>query len=229
MFKCVIFTLCLPLIMANPLDSLTFESTPILPRFPLTRPLLRPRYDPSRRIVGGQIVNITETPWQISLQDRYFHICGGSIIAQNFVLTAAHCTDRNTAKNLMIRAGSDLYKSGGIMVQVAEIHQNPLFNRQTVDYDYSILKLAESLTYSSQISPIGLPAQDEDVEDDTICFVSGWGTTQSSSESRDKLRGALVPKTNQKRCDKAYGIFGGITDRMICAGFQKGQVDACQG
>lgn len=207
---------------------------PFIVADPLIRPLFRPRYDPYRpsqsgKIVGGQIINITDTPWQISLQDRDFHICGGSIISPKFVLTACHCTDGNIARNLGIRAGSDLYKSGGIKIQVAKIHQHPSFNRFNIDYDFSILELATDLEFSSTVGSINLPEQGESVEDDTVCLVSGWGNTQSSSESRDVLRGALVPKSNEKECNKAYASFGGITARMICAGFKKGQVDACQG
>ena len=202
---------------------------------PLTKPLLPPRFDPfarpdsSGRIVGGHVIKITEASWQISLQDRDFHICGGSIIHPKFVLTAAHCTDGAFVSTLNIRAGSDYYRTGGIKVKVAKIHQHPSFSYITIDYDYSILELESELKFSDKIGTIGLPKHDEDVDDNAMCLVSGWGNTQNSSQSRDKLRGALVPKTNQEMCKEAYQFFGKITGRMICAGFEKGQVDACQG
>lgn len=60
-------------------------------------------------------------------------------------------------------------------------------------------------------------------------MVTGWGNTQSATESRLKLRGAEVPIVNQEKCEEAYKRYGGITARMICAGFDQGGKDACQG
>jgi trypsin len=181
------------------------------------------------KIVGGLEINIELAPYQISLQDRGFHICGGSIISENFVLTAAHCTHGNSAKSLKIRAGSDKYRSGGVLIQVEEIIQHEDFNYQIIDFDFSLLKLDQSLEFSEKIRSIALPEQNEVVEDDTLCFVTGWGNTQNVQESREKLRAAFVPSVNQTSCTEAYESFGGITDQMICAGFRRGQVDACQG
>lgn len=119
--------------------------------------------------------------------------------------------------------------SGGTIVKVKAIHQHEKFDPYLIDYDFSVLELETPLELSDKIQPIELPKLDEKVEDGVMCFVSGWGNTQSSSESREVLRGAFVPSFNQDQCNEAYGMYGGITERMICAGYQKGQVDACQG
>jgi trypsin len=193
--------------------------------------LLNPRFIRLNqgKIVGGIQIGIEDAPYQISLQSRNFHICGGSIISQNFVLTACHCTDGSSARDLQIRAGSEKYASGGVAIQVKRIIQHEKYNYFNIDYDFSLLELAETIQYSLQIQPIQLPEQDEPVEDDTLCLVSGWGNTQSAQEPRDKLRAAYVPSANQEECHEAYKAFGGITDRMICAGYKKGGKDACQG
>lgn len=199
--------------------------------FILATPLIRPSFPPppTGKIVGGIPISIEEAPYQISLQTQGFHICGGSIIAPNFVLTAGHCTYGNQAKYLTIRAGSNLYRSGGVVIQVERIIQHENFDYYTIDFDFSLLELETALVFSDQIQPIALPSQDEPVDDDTLCIISGWGNTQNAQESKEKLRAAYVPSVNQKECEAAYSSFGGITDRMICAGFKKGQVDACQG
>lgn len=114
-------------------------------------------------------------------------------------------------------------------MQVEKIIQHENFNYNDIDYDFSLLKLEKSLDYSDKIQPISLPEQDESVDDDTLCFVTGWGTTQNTQESREQLRAAYVPSVNQQECAKAYNNINEITNQMICAGFRKGQVDACQG
>lgn len=181
------------------------------------------------RIVGGLPIDIVDAPYQVSLQDRGFHICGGSIIGPNHVLTAAHCTYGASASSFTIRAGSSFYRNGGVTVQVEKIIQHEKFDYYNIDYDFSVLRLAESLNFTDSIKAVQLPEQDEEVEDGSLCFVSGWGTTHNSAQSREKLRAAFVPSVNQDDCAYAYSNFGPITNQMICAGFKKGQIDACQG
>lgn len=185
------------------------------------------------KIVGGNIIGIEDAPHQISLQIKgnpsSFHTCGGSIIAPNLILTAAHCTDGSSANRFQIRAGSAKYSSGGVEVNVEKIFQHEKFDYYTIDYDFSILKLEKNLEFSDKIKPVKLADLYKDVADGTNLTVSGWGNTQSSQESREILRAAFVPKFNQAKCNEAYKSYGGITDRMICAGFPSGGVDACQG
>jgi trypsin len=197
----------------------------------IATPFLKPRFLPpfSSKIVGGLPIGIEVAPHQVSLQLREFHICGGSVISECFILTAAHCTDRVSEKDLKVRAGSALYRSGGALIPVREIIQHEKFDFFTIDYDFSLLKLVTQLKISELIKPVALPLQNEEVPDNTLCLVTGWGNTQSVQESREKLRGAFVPSVNQIECNEAYNEFGGITDRMICAGFKVGQIDACQG
>uniref|UniRef100_U5EZJ4 trypsin n=1 Tax=Corethrella appendiculata TaxID=1370023 RepID=U5EZJ4_9DIPT len=181
------------------------------------------------KIVGGFPINISDAPYQISLQNRGSHICGGTIISSTHVLTAGHCTDGSSVSNLRVRVGSSRHASGGQIVSLKRITQHPQFDYSTIDYDFSLLELAQPLQFDNNRQPLGLPEQDEPVADGTLCIVSGWGNTQSVTESRASLRAAQVPSYNQNECDRAYRQYGGITDRMICAGYTAGGKDACQG
>lgn len=62
-----------------------------------------------------------------------------------------------------------------------------------------------------------------------MVITSGWGNTLSSSESRNQLRTVQVPIVNHEACQAAYLGFGQVTERMICAGYENGGKDACQG
>lgn len=225
------FCILVSVLLVSAYGSVLPESDLLLPTLP------RPRYGQynavasprGNRIVGGFEIDITDAPHQVSLQSRGSHICGGSIISPNWVLTAAHCTDGASVSNLRVRVGSTKHASGGEVVSISRIVQHPQFSYSTIDYDYSLLQLAKSLSLSNSSQVIALPEQNEPVPDGTLCEVSGWGNTQSITQSRDKLRAAYVPSYNQAQCNKAYNMYGGVTDRMICAGFQQGGKDACQG
>jgi len=187
----------------------------------------RPRLD--GRIVGGYVIDITDSPYTVSLQTTA-HFCGGSIIGKRWVLTAAHCTDGQSASNFRVRVGSTTHAANGTLVNVARIVQHQNFSFYTIDWDFSLLELETDLTFDSTTQPIRLARQGKQYPDNTPCIVTGWGNTQSSDEPRDRLRAAIVPTVNQDICSDAYTDFGGVTDRMICAGvLPDGGKDACQG
>ncbi|KFB42846.1 trypsin [Anopheles sinensis] len=182
-----------------------------------------------QRIVGGFEIDVAETPYQVSLRFFENHGCGGSILNSKWVLTAAHCTFQVPLSALSVRYGSSLHAFGGTVVPVKRVVEHPGYNPTTIDYDFSLLELESEVTFSEVVRPVALPEQDEPVEDGTLTTVSGWGNTQSDSESNEVLRAANVPTVNQQECVDAYAIHEGVTDRMLCAGYKQGGKDACQG
>uniref|UniRef100_A0A182MAL4 trypsin n=1 Tax=Anopheles culicifacies TaxID=139723 RepID=A0A182MAL4_9DIPT len=141
---------------------------------PLPRYLPKPHHDVGHRIVGGFEIDVSETPYQVSLQYFNSHRCGGSVLNNKWVLTAAHCTFGINADSLAVRLGSSRHASGGTLVQVARVVEHPNYNENTIDYDYSLLELEGELTFSDAVQPVDLPEQDEPVEDGTMTTVSGW-------------------------------------------------------
>lgn len=109
------------------------------------------------------------------------------------------------------------------------IYQHPKYNPQTIDFDFSLLKLEEEIEFNDKMRSIELPKFNDTVEDNTVCLVTGWGDTKSLFASSKSLRGVEVPIYNFNDCKQLYKSHGGITERMLCAGFQKGKRDACQG
>ncbi|XP_039765594.1 vitellin-degrading protease-like [Pararge aegeria] len=181
------------------------------------------------RIVGGEDVDITEVPYQVSLLSRGRHSCGGAIIDNDIILTAAHCVIGSSARNLQIRAGSSSSQTGGQLYQVGDFVFNPEFTYSKMDSDVAILWLATQLEFSDSVAPIPLFDAGEEINDGDLTVVSGWGNTRENGGTPRTLQVALIPKVSAEVCSDAYAPRYTITPTMICAGMPEGGKDACQG
>lgn len=183
-------------------------------------------YTPTGKIVGGFTLNIAQVPWQVSLQTRNgtHQFCGGSIIGDRWILTAAHCRRGYTSGALYVRAGATHKYHEGILIEVKRFIEHTKFKPQFLDFDFALVELAAPLKFSGTIKSIPLPDfGDAAIENGTRCLVSGWGETRNVNESDLVLRGAEVPIVGQKQCNRVYE--GKITARMICAGYKSGGKD----
>lgn len=77
--------------------------------------------------------------------------------------------------NLAVRVGSSYHASGGSVIRINQINQHRYYNARTQDYDFSLLQLAQTLTYTNSIKPVTLPTASTRVADGTNSLVSGWG------------------------------------------------------
>ncbi|KAI4459622.1 polyserase-related [Holotrichia oblita] len=182
------------------------------------------------RIVGGSPVTIQDYPYQVSLQLLGSHTCGGAIISDRYVITAAHCFTIWPTSWHTIRAGSSFHNSGGQVVGVNAIYNHPNFNRANLDYDISILHLSSSLSFGPAAAPIPLSTQNQYYSDDTPAVVSGWGALIENGTAPLQLQAVGVPIVNNARCEALYKVEEyDVTDSMLCAGYMSGGRDACQG
>ncbi|GAB0095145.1 hypothetical protein DMENIID0001_104970 [Sergentomyia squamirostris] len=195
--------------------------------------VITPRMSISNRIVGGDTVNIESLPYQVSLNFFGQHLCGGSIISENFILTAAHCTpfiDAAYLQYFTVRSGSNYSETDGDVHKVKRIHQHVLFDDATMDYDFCILELEDPITFSSTQRPIQLADAETVITPGDLLKTSGWGDTKDLNESNYHIRAVTVPLTSQSECAETFGLSEiEITDRMLCAGYSEGGKDACQG
>jgi len=114
-------------------------------------------------------------------------------------------------------------------LRLSKIVQHEKFNFTNVDYDFSLLQLQHPIEFDGTKKAIKLPEAEQMFVDGDPCYVTGWGNTQSLLESREWLRRVQVPLVNQSVCSEKYKQYGGVTERMICAGYMEGGKDACQG
>ncbi|XP_032682792.1 trypsin-1-like [Odontomachus brunneus] len=183
------------------------------------------------RIVGGQRTSIEEHPYQVSLRQRNRHVCGGAIISEDWIITAAHCVQYagSFPRYLVIKAGTSDLNADGTVVRAKEIITHENYSRRNSDYDIAVVKLEERLVYNRQIKPISLALMADHYATHSVAVVTGWGALRSNGLSTNQLRKVEVPLVSNAECSSLYENRT-ITSRMLCAGYTNvGGKDACQG
>ncbi|XP_034140656.1 trypsin-1 [Drosophila guanche] len=178
------------------------------------------------RIVGGFSTDIVNVPYIVSLQLYGNHHCGGSIVNNHTIVTAAHCLAGIPRRLLKVKVGGTTSDpADGQLFSAASIHYHEKWSASTMDYDIGLIRLANDLTYSRKIKAIGM--NHKRIQDGSFATISGWGFTTDNGASSKVLRFARVPIVNQTVCTNLLG--NRVTERMICAGYlSSGGVDACQ-
>merc|ERR1712112_604265 len=160
----------------------------------------------SDRIVGGQETEQHEYPWQVGLVSRNGKTpwCGGTLISDRHILTAAHCTAGMTTANLQIllgehRTNDDVFTR----VDVSQINDDP--NYSFPNGDFSILTLTEQVTFTSSVRPACLPATTDKTYTGELATVTGWGTLSSGGNQPTVLMEVDVTVTTNEVCNNVYG------------------------
>jgi secreted trypsin-like serine protease len=182
-------------------------------------------------IVGGTDASSADYPYVVALTyPDGNQFCGGTLVAPNKVVTAAHCTFDERPSELRVVAGRTKLSSGeGAVAKVAKVWVHPKFTGDEAadPYDVSVLTLDQKLKYRTL--PLASSADGDLYRPGTQSTVLGWGVTDNGDPS-DTLKRATVPLTTDAYCAKAYPQPNGFdSTTMVCAGFPKGGVDACQG
>ncbi|XP_029970691.1 coagulation factor IXa [Salarias fasciatus] len=191
---------------------------------------------PYRRIVGGEVVIPGEIPWQVALvlhpSGEVF--CGGSIVSERWIITAAHCVVeahgsfvvRVGEHNVHINEGTE--QDFGLL----EVHMHPRYNASVslYNHDIALLYLQSSITFSKLVRPICVgpkPFIETLVKVSSPATVSGWGRTRFLGATADTLQKVEVPFTDRTECKRSSSAR--ITPVMFCAGYYDEEQDACQG
>ncbi|XP_076977350.1 transmembrane protease serine 9 [Tamandua tetradactyla] len=182
------------------------------------------------RIVGGSAAARGEWPWQVSLWlRRREHRCGAVLVAEKWLLSAAHCFDVYGDPKLWAAFLGTPFLSGadGQLERVAHIYKHPFYNVYTLDYDVALLELAGPVRRSRLVRPICLPEPAPRLPDGARCVITGWGSVREGGSMARQLQKAAVGLLSEQTCRRFYPVQ--ISSRMLCAGFPQGGVDSCLG
>ncbi|XP_053371255.1 serine protease 27-like [Clarias gariepinus] len=185
------------------------------------------------KIVGGQDASPGSWPWQVSIQTGGSHFCGGSLINENWVLSAAHCFQRIRAASITLVLGVKSLEGVNPNMQqrsAKKIIINQNYNSSTSDNDIALVQLSSSVTINNYVLPVCLTTSNSFYPGDTKTWVNGFGKISSSVNlpSPKTLQEVEVLIVNNSRYAKLYPT-SLITNNMICSGLFKGGKDSCQG
>uniref|UniRef100_A0A6I8NTP6 Chymotrypsin like elastase 3B n=1 Tax=Ornithorhynchus anatinus TaxID=9258 RepID=A0A6I8NTP6_ORNAN len=170
-----------------------------------------PTYSPLTRVVNGEDANPHSWPWQVSLQylkgEEYYHTCGASLIAEDWVLTAGHCISKSLKYQVVLGDPS----SGPAPARV-------LSPRLFYSNDVALMKLSQKAQLNDKVQLACLPPAGQILPHDTPCFVSGWGTLYTSGPIPDKLQQAQLPVVDHAHCSQRDWWGSTVKESMICAG-----------
>uniref|UniRef100_A0A8C4RIC7 Acrosin n=1 Tax=Erpetoichthys calabaricus TaxID=27687 RepID=A0A8C4RIC7_ERPCA len=166
-------------------------------------------------VIGGSDSLPGAWPWQVSLQYNFEHKCEGSIISNNWILTAAHCLENyNSWKVVAGLNERHLYEwSTQIRYPIKFILHNK-FKERTVENDIALVRLDSPLFFTDFIQPICILNQKVEEINFTNCFITETGVHRCIAQCQE-----IKSNWNGKS----------VTDKMLCAGYKEGGIGACWG
>ncbi|XP_016049953.2 coagulation factor X isoform X2 [Erinaceus europaeus] len=184
------------------------------------------------RIVGGRECGKGECPWQALLvNEEGDGFCGGTILSERFVLTAAHCIHQ--ASRFTVRVGdrnTEEEEGTESAHEVDAVIKHNKFVRETYDFDIAMLRLRTPIVFREDVAPACLPERDwaeAALLTQKTGLVSGFGRTHEKGRPSPRLKLLEVPYVERSTCKLASSFT--ITPHMFCAGYDAQPEDACQG
>jgi len=185
-----------------------------------------------QRIVGGAPANKGDYKFMVDVR-RGGHYCGGAIVNQDWVLTAAHCSGGAPSAYTLVAGDHNIQNEDGDEQSrsVSQVVIHPNYNSGTIDNDAALMRVSAPFDLNSPWVEATVLAMGTEATFDGDADVIGWGSLSEGGGSPTILQQVKVPIVQNPACNAAYNQAGyEITPSMICAGVMgEGGKDACQG
>nr|XP_028601213.1 acrosin-like [Podarcis muralis] len=222
------------------------------------RPLVPGHGGGTGRTTGGADALPGAWPWIVSLQlptlTGHKHTCGGALITARWVLTAAHCFgSKKSLPHWRAVIGASKLSVLGSEVHVRYIKQvvvHEAYQATTQVNDVALMELDQPIICSDYIQPACMPDSTVSVAALSFCYISGWGLSKAKGESlaeaaslahpgtrvdkggveaSDMMQEAKVNRFSTQTCNSSSWYNGTVRENSLCAGYEQGGTDSCQG
>uniref|UniRef100_A0A3P9BBW1 Peptidase S1 domain-containing protein n=1 Tax=Maylandia zebra TaxID=106582 RepID=A0A3P9BBW1_9CICH len=176
-------------------------------------------------IIDGEKAPENSMQYMASVQNnKGQHVCGGFLITEDFVVSAANCDDSNPTYVVL---GNHNLKNGNhqkIKIENKIIHEN--YQQIGQGNDIMLIELSEKVKLCHRVEIIQIPHAEINLKENQVCQVAGWGTTKTRGKSVDELRVVDVSVINQRVCEEQWH---GLPANVTCAGGYETTKGFCQG
>jgi len=200
------------------------------------------------KIINGTDAPYGAHPWMVQIQTRnhaqhnrasdFQHHCGGAILTDDIIMTAAHCVYYFEPHELRVIVGQGSLSAEDSEEMAFDIESTTVHPNWDTGVRYSndiaLVKLRRKgnglgIDFSEKVGPVCLPSYDSPQKPGTECVVSGWGKTdEGATKDTDSLKSVTVPLIGQQQCRQMYQDDRDLSDSMLCAGYAHGGADSCK-
>ncbi|KAF2367647.1 Serine proteases trypsin domain [Trinorchestia longiramus] len=186
----------------------------------------------SHKIVGGSVTTISEFPWMVGIafKSTNFTFCGGTLITDRHVLTAAHCVYRYQQQPsvLYIKAGASERLNAAFTLNIKAIRVHPKYTEFKTAFDIAVVALEHPVQFSATLLPVCPPSDSEPADVYKNGVVIGWGKTDDRGTVSTQLQKTTVDLMTPAECRRQSSYDSSeINNKIICAS-SPGR-DSCQG
>ncbi|XP_026200680.1 duodenase-1-like [Anabas testudineus] len=173
-------------------------------------------------IINGGKVPENLMLYMVSVQDDYGHVCGGILISEDFVLTAAQ-SDGVKLKSVVL--GTHNLKEG-VKTAIKKKYKPEAYESFDKGHDIMLLKLSRKVPLNNRVQTIRLPESGMNIKENQRCYVAGWGKTSTQGLGVNELRMVDVSVINLDICKAQWYD---LPANVICAGGYGTNKGFCQG
>ncbi|XP_048507783.1 chymotrypsin-2-like isoform X2 [Athalia rosae] len=177
------------------------------------------------KIVGGIPAKAGQFPYQVSLRTKdNKHFCGGSILNERWILTAAHCLAGSNDDSVAVVVGTTTLDSGGDSYKSLKVIPHPDYSQFLIRDDIGLIEVEKPIVYGDNVKPVVLPTEDFN-KTDYPAVLSGWGTLSYPGKTPNELQHITLSVIDQNEC---LNTSFRVTNSNICTLNKKGE-GACHG
>ncbi|XP_055500689.1 coagulation factor X-like [Leucoraja erinacea] len=182
-----------------------------------------------RAIIGDQLCQRGEYPWQVLVKNDDETVCGGAILNEDFVLTSAACV-KHMQFSTVVLGEHNLEEEEGTeqVINISRTYIHSRYSQVTFENDIALLQLEMPIQFNNYTSPICLPEVDFAeffLMNSEYGAISGWKLKQGRVEQPVMLGVPYVPYIKHASCEGVQSF--PLVNRMFCAGFEELEDPLC--
>ncbi|XP_034940686.1 trypsin-1-like [Chelonus insularis] len=185
------------------------------------------------RVINGEDAVLGEIPYQVSLQYVYnnFHFCGGSVLNEKYVITAAHCIQGKSPSQIKVIAATVDLKDPQSEFKVEKIIKHTKYNSyDSWVHDIALIKIKDEFVVNKVLNFVSLPPKGYVVPEKAVARISGWGSLWEGGMSPDVLQKAEIETAEHNYCKQVYkNIALNIYQTHLCAYDPVESTGSCHG